>query len=62
MIVGNAVGVAHFYVVIALRQLLPGLTALVACAEQQPELFPRGSELRFLDATWGDEWLRLGPV
>ncbi|MCA9627973.1 MAG: hypothetical protein KC766_09915 [Myxococcales bacterium] len=62
VIVGNAVGVAHFYVVIALRQLLPGLTAVVACAEQQPELFPRGSELRFLDATWGDEWLRLGPV
>ncbi|MGE0327327.1 MAG: hypothetical protein AB7S68_33705 [Polyangiaceae bacterium] len=59
VLIGNAVGLRHSYIVLALRSLDPALEALIACAAANPELFPRGSELRFLDAAWADEWLRL---
>ncbi len=61
VVIGNAVGVGHLYVVLALRQLGPALEGLLECVEAHPGLFPSGSDLRFLDATWADEWLALGP-
>ncbi len=59
VLVGNAVGTAHVYIVLALRDVSVALKRLLPLAPSLADVMPRGSTLRFLDAEWQLEWLTL---
>ncbi len=57
-IIGTATGTQHQYIILSVTELCDLLERLMDGSWHQGRL-PEGSQLRFMDATWRDEWLGL---